>query len=212
MASFTRCSANRWTSALVQMVLALPLLLGQAAVQAQTQPPAVTEISQVRVERSEDDILVSAQIQLELPAAVEDALTKGIPLYFVLEADVLRDRWYWYDKKISSSERHFRVAYQPLTRRWRANATTGPGSTAIGLALNQSFDSLAEAMAAVKRVARWRISAAADVEGLNKLRLEMRFRLDLTQLPRPFQIGTLGQSDWDIAATVSLPLTADMLR
>jgi hypothetical protein len=163
-----------------------------------------TEITQYQIERLEDEIVLSAQVAFELPAAVEDALLKGVPLFFVNEAEVLRERWYWYDKKISAAERHLRLAYQPLTRRWRLNVTAGAGRDAsLGLALNQSFDTLAQVLSAIKRVSRWKIADANELDLNQKYKVEFRFRLDLNQLPRPFQIGALGQSDWDIAATSS---------
>ena len=161
-----------------------------------------TEITQYQVERLDDEVLVSAQMAFELPAAVEDALLKGIPLFFVIEADVLRERWYWYDKKIVSVGRHMRLAYQPLTRRWRINVTAGGGKdVSPGLALNQGFDTLGQALAAIKRVSRWKIADASELDPAQKYKVDFRFRLDLTQLPRPFQIGALGQTDWDISAT-----------
>jgi hypothetical protein len=163
-----------------------------------------TEITQYQVERVDDEILLSAQIAFELPSAVEDALLKGIPMFFVTEAEVLRERWYWYDKRLSTVERHIRLAYQPLTRRWRLNATAGAArESSQGLALNQGFETLAEALAAVKRIFRWKIADVSDLDGSPKYRVDFRFRLDLSQLPRPFQIGALGQSDWDLAATAS---------
>ena len=131
-------------------------------------------------------------------------MLKGVPLFFVNEAEVLRERWYWYDKKISAAERHFRLAYQPLTRRWRLNVTAGAGRDAsLGLALNQSFDTLAQVLSVIKRISRWKIADASELDLNQKYKIEFRFRLDLNQLPRPFQIGALGQSDWDIAATSS---------
>jgi hypothetical protein len=30
--------------------------------------------------------------------------------------------------------------------------------------------------------------------------VDFRFRLDVSQLPRPFQIGAVGESDWTISA------------
>jgi hypothetical protein len=172
-----------------------------------------TEISQYQVERLDDEILVSAQVLFELPAAVEDALVKGIPLFFVTEADVLRERWYWYDKKVNSVQRHMRLAYQPLTRRWRLNVTPGSGREVnLGLALTQSFDTLAEAISTIKRISRWKIADAVELDAGVKYRVDFSFRLDLSQLPRPFQIGTLGQSDWDIAATASAALLLAPLK
>jgi hypothetical protein len=169
--------------------------------------------SALKVERSDSDVLLSAQVQLELPAAVEDALQKGVPLFFVAEADVLRERWYWSDKRVVSAERQLRLAYQPLTRRWRLTVTAGPAKGgALGLALNQYFDTLPEALATIKRISRWQIAEVSELDPSLKYRVEFRFKLDLAQLPLPFQIGTLGQSDWNVAQTLTAPLILDLSK
>jgi Domain of unknown function (DUF4390) len=202
---FTPCCKNLLRSLALRLLVAW-LLLAAAGVQAQV----ATDITQLRLERTEDDWQLSAQLQFEIPSVVEDALLKGIPMVFVYSAEVLRERWYWYDKKVQGAERHMRLAYQPLTRRWRLNVGTGPAaSTGVGLALNQSFDSLAQALSAIKRVAKWKIADTAELDLGTRYKVDFRFRLDLGQLPRPFQIGALGQSDWDISAAVLLPLVAE---
>ena len=160
------------------------------------------EISQRQVERTADGVFLSATVRFDLPSAVEDALLRGVALFFVAEVDVFRDRWYWSDKKLLSVERHMRLAYQPLTRRWRLNIASGTiTASSLGLALNQGFETLGEALAAMRRVSRWKIAEAGDIDTDPKNNVEFRFRLDVTQLPRPFQIGALGQADWDISAT-----------
>ena len=121
---------NRIVRALVAVVF---LALSHMAV-AQSS----AELSQIRAERVEDEILVSAQIGFELPTAVEEALLKGIPMYFVAQADITKERWYWYDKKVASAERYMRIAYQPLTRRWRLNVTTGGGQSWLHGACSES--------------------------------------------------------------------------
>ena len=190
------------------LIAAILICLGQVAMAQST-----TEISQVRVERIDDELLVSAQIGFELPTAVEDALLKAIPMYFVLQAEIAKERWYWYDKKVVSTDRYIRVAYQPLTRRWRLNVSAGADrSGSSGLVLNQSFDTLQQAMAVVKRVFRWKIADAGEVDSNGKYKLDLLFRLDLSQLPRPFQIGAIGQSDWDVSASVVTPLVVDVVK
>ena len=138
-------------------------------------------------------------MQFELPPAVEEALAKGIPMYFVAEATIYRDRWYWYDKRVASVARHMRLAYQPLTRRWRLQISPQPIGNS-GLILGQMFDTREEALAAVQRVSGWRIADAADVEPDATHNIDFRFRLDVSQLPRPFQIGAVGQAEWIILA------------
>lgn len=180
------------------------LLLAAGLAQAQSN----TEVTQFQVERVDDEVLVSAQMLFDLPPAVEDALLKGIPLFFVAEADIVRERWYWYDKQVGAAVRNMRLAYQPLTRRWRLNVTSGAAREgSLGLALNQNFDTLPQALSSIKRVLRWKVADASELDGSVKYKLEFRFRLDLSQLPRPFQIGAIGQSDWDLAASASMPLT-----
>jgi hypothetical protein len=204
MAFITRCCKNGWLHRALRELCFLLLALTAGLCQAQIS----TEITQYQVERLDDEILVSAQVNFELPAAVEDALVKGIPLFFVTEAELLRERWYWYDKKLGSVQRHMRLAYQPLTRRWRLNVTPGPVRDAnVGLALTQSFDTMAEALSAIKRISRWKVANATELDASVKHKVDFSFRLDLSQLPRPFQIGTLGQSDWDLAATASAALS-----
>lgn len=203
--SSTHCCKSSLVDAALRLALAW-LLLVCPLVHAQAQ----TEISQLRVERSDDGLQLSAQLQFEMSSAVEDALLKSIPMVFVISADVLRERWYWYDKKLVSVERFMRLAYQPLTRRWRLNVSSGPVvNSGVGLALNQSFDTLTQALSAIKRIAKWKIADAADLDAAAKYKLDFRFRLDLGQLPRPFQIGALGQSDWDISASVLTPLVLE---
>ncbi len=204
MASFTRCWRNGWVDAAARGLSAF--VLAWFACIAHAQSPA--DINQFHVDRIDEEVVVAGNIVFELPAAVEDALLKGVPLFFVLEADLLRERWYWFDRKVTSVKRHTRLVYLPLMRRWRLNVTAGTGREGgVGLALNQSYDTLEQALAAVKRVSHWQIADAAELAPGVKYKVDLRFRLDLSQLPLPFQIGTFGQSEWDLAAFVTVPLT-----
>ena len=193
-------------------LLALACLLSGWPAPARAQAPA-TEISVLRVERAGDALLLSASVKFELSAAVEDALLKGVAMIFVAEADVFRERWYWTNKNVVSAERHMRLAYQPLTRRWRLNVASGLiTNTGLGVALNQNFDSLADALAAVQRLSRWKIADVTELDLAQRHMVEFRFRLDMSQLPRPFQIGTLGQAEWNISVSSSQPLTLETAK
>ena len=179
---------------------------------ARAEAPA-TEISLLKFERASDAVLLTATLKFELPAAVQDALLKGVAIIFVAEADVLRERWYWMNKKVVSAERHMRLAYQPLTRRWRLNVASGRiSNVGLGMALNQNFESLPDALAAVQRLSRWKIADVSDIDLEQNHWVDFRFRLDVSQLPRPLQIGTLGQTDWDISASSIRPLLLESVK
>lgn len=163
---------------------------------------APTEITRLRVERADDGVYLSANVRFDLPAVVEDALLKGIAIFFVVEADIYRDRWYWTDPRVASAARTLRLAYQPLTGRWRVNIVSGLITSSSGLraTLNQNYETLPEALSAIQRLTRWKIAEASEIEADANYALDLNFRLDLSQLPRPFQIGVAGQRDWTISA------------
>ena len=169
------------------------------------------EVNQLHVERLDDAVLLSASVRFELPPAVDDALAKGIPMFFVAEASIYRDRWYWYDKRVASASRHMRLAYQPLTRRWRLQVSSSPIGQS-GLVLGQVFDTREEALAAVQRISRWRVADSSDIDPAFEHHVDFRFRLDVSQLPRPFQIGAVGHSDWNILAVRHQRLLLDLNR
>lgn len=204
-------SAAQWLSLLWRCVLGGLLLAGVAGlVRAQTTP---TEVQQMRLERSEDGVFLTANVKFELPSIVEDALRKGVPMFFVAEAEIERGRWYWSNEKVASSARHSRLAYQPLTRRWRLNVSPTPiGSSGQGVTLSQTFEELPDALAAIQRISRWKIADASAVATSSPYTVDFRFRLDTSQLPRPFQIGVVGRSDWNLSAAYSMPLPAEGTR
>ncbi len=186
-------------SLLVAGVLGASVACANGLAQAATAPSA--QLSQLRTERTDEGLFVTAAVNFDLPAVVQDALLKGIPLFFLIEADVYRERWYWTDPRVGGASRTVRLAFQPLTRRWRVNIGTGSGANVgngLRATFNQNYDTLDEALSAVQRVPRWKVAEPHEIKSGADHRLAFSFRLDLSQLPRPFQIGMVGQRDWTI--------------
>jgi hypothetical protein len=174
---------------------------------------SVAELTELRAERREAALYLTAQLKLELAAAVEDALMKGFAVHFVAEAEVMRDRWYWYDRKIGTATRYYRLAFQPLTRRWRLNVSHEPISGA-GLAgsISQNFETLPEALNVIRRQSGWKVADMADLDLEARQYIAYRFRLDISQLPRPFQIAAGSQAEWTLVVAKQIRLTTDMVR
>ena len=183
-------------------------LMGAASLAwAQGLAPGV-EITTLDLHRSGDAVEVSASLRLDLSATVQEALLKGVPLIFVTEADIYRERWYWLDKRVGHVERPLRLLYQPLTRRWRL----GPANDGGNAGLTQTFDTLDDALGVIRRVSDWRIADYGELVVGSRYRLEFRFRLDTTQLPRPLQIGALGESDWALGVSAIRRLQPETLK
>ena len=177
---------RRWLRA-----LALLVVLAFAGLLPMASRAADAELSQFEVQRNDEGVLLSYAVDFELSRAVEDALSKAVPLYFVAEAQVFRDRWYWRDRRVASTVRVWRIVYQPLTQTYRV--TFG--------GLSQNHATRAEALTAISRGARWKIAEPGQIEDGSRHYVEFSYRLDTSLLPRPLQIGISGQPDWTLAVS-----------
>lgn len=167
------------------------------------------QVDHLRLHHTSEGLSLAARFSLDPGPTLLGALHKGVPLYFVWQADVVAPRWYWRDRRVVSATRVLRLAHQPLTRQWRVSLSHElPGSgSGVQYALHQNHEHLEQALAAVGRVARWKLVEAPVIEGLEDLRVDLRFRLDLSLLPRPLQIGMSNQPDWviDLQRTLKVP-------
>ncbi len=170
---------------------------------------ASVELEQLRVERRENELQVHAHLKLELGPAVEEALAKGVAVYFVAEAELRRDRGYWSDGMLAQVSRLDRLVFQPLTRLWRLQVASEPNFASGGSSIAQTFDSLQSAPDVVRRQAGWKLADVADLEPDARQYLVYRFRLDMSQLPRPLQIGAGSQTDWNLSRSRQLRLTPE---
>lgn len=188
---------HKQRSKLIAIVLFLGGLLGMFFQPAWAQ--STVQLTDQLLERGDDGVYLSATLDFALSPSLEDALSRGMPLTFVMQAEVMRERWYWYDKKVSGVDRYFRLIYQPLSRRWRLHVSSTPiQSIGLGVTLGNSYDSLADAMAVVQKINRWKVADTQVLQKDVKQRLDLRFRLDLSQLPQALQFGNQASSDWNV--------------
>ncbi len=166
----------------VEVVLLALLLLAPLA-HADT---ITVQSAEVRVE--EDGYYLNAEFEFTINPTLEEALHKGVPLYFVLEFEVTRPRWYWFDDKIVTYSTQYRVSYTPLTRQYRVST---------GL-LSQNFDSLEEVQRLLTRVTSRQVARRDELPRNARLEASVRLRLDVNQLPKPFQVNALASREWSL--------------
>lgn len=180
----TWLAAWRLASAIMLCVLmALMVLPGAARADG-------IEVNEARIEYQDGGFDLAASFDFELPPPLEDALNKGISLYFVVDFQLTRPRWYWFDEKPVNASRSVRLSYHPLTRQYRVS--TG------GLQL--PFMRLKGALQFIQRVRGWRVFERNMVKPGETYQAETRMRLDLTQLPKPFQINAVNTREWNLAS------------
>jgi len=137
-----------------------------------------------------DHYILDAQFDVALTATLEEALNKGVPLHFVLEFELIRPRWYWFNERVSHFHQEYRLSYNALTRQYRL----GVGN------LHQNQPTLAEALAVMSRVRRRQDVDVGTLRRDTTYVAAMRFRLDTSQLPKPFQLNALGSREWNIGS------------
>ena len=156
---------------------------------------ATPELTVFEVSRDEDGVSLSYAVEFDLGRGVDDALVKSVPLFFVAEAEIFRDRWYWRDRRVAHAVRTWRIVYQPLTSTYRVTTIGG---------LSQNYPTRVEAIASFSRAVRWKIAEPGQLEEGSRHYLEFQYRLDTTQLPRPMQIGISGEPDWQLSVKRTL--------
>ena len=182
----TRTAARRGVLAwALGTLLCMALWCGSGPAQA-----AESELSTFELVHNDEGLLLTYAVEIELSRGVDEALSKAVPLFFVAEAEVFRNRFYWRDQRVANAVRRWRIVFQPLTSTYRVTFDGG---------LSQNYASKAEALAAIGRGARWKLAEPGQVDPGSRHYVEFSFRLDTAQLPRPLQIGIGGQADWTLA-------------
>jgi hypothetical protein len=148
------------------------------------------KIKSFELEKVDNDWLLNATFQIELSPGLEDAVQKGVVLYFQTEFDLTRSRWYWFDEKSALVQRQTRLSYQPLTQQYRI-ASEG---------FSFSAKTISEALQAVGSIGGWRVIDTSQLDSSRSYTAALRMTLDLSKLPKPFQVNALNNRDWNVSS------------
>jgi len=151
---------------------------------------AFIKANNVSVEQRDRTLVVDGDFQFELSPRLEEALNHGVPLYFAVEFELLRPRWYWFDEKVASETRMLRLAYHTLSRQYRVSRG----------ALYQNFPTLDEALRTLGTVRDWIVVEGERLNPEEGYVAMLRLRLDTAQLPKPFQVSALTSNEWVLAS------------
>jgi len=139
------------------------------------------EVLDARLAAAEDGLLLSADFAFEFNTRLSEAVANGVPLYFVVEFELTRPRWYWWDENTARRLTRLRLSYHALSRQYRLS--TGP--------LHQNFATLEEALDVMRRLRNWQVLERSVPLRGTAYESAVRMRLDTAQLPRPLQVSAL---------------------
>ena len=139
---------------------------------------------------AEDGYTLAADFNINLNSRLDEAIAKGITLYFVVDFELTRSRWYWLDEQVVSRSQTFQLSYHALTRQYRLSSG----------ALHQSFPSLDDAQRILSRLRNWLVLDKGTVRADQPYFAAVRMRLDLSQMPKTFQVNALANRDWNLSS------------
>lgn len=165
------------------LLLLLALLCGARVATADE-----IELLEARLEHGEEGVVLNAEFAFDFNARLEQAVTNGVALYFVVEFELTQPRWYWFDEKTATRRRQTRLSYHALSRHYRLST---------GL-LHQNYATLGEALAVLRRVRNWVVLDKGAQLSDSNYQASLRMRLDLSLLPKPFQVNALTSREWHL--------------
>ena len=148
------------------------------------------EVRSAAIVLREDTYSLDADFEITLTSTLEEILAKGVALNFLLELDLIRPRWYWLNEKVASVSQQYKLTYNSLTRQYRISLGT----------LFQNFASAAEAVRFMSRVRNLPVTDKSTLQPGQTYQASLRMRLDVSQLPKPFQITALGSREWNMSS------------
>jgi len=149
------------------------------------------EVTDVRLVATEDGVVLGADFAFDLNPRLAEAVTNGVPLYFAVEFELTRPRWYWFDEKAAVKRLQLRLSYHALSRHYRL-------STGM---LQQNYPTLEEALNVLRRVRNWQVVDRSTALADATYEVAVRMRLDVTLLPKPFQLSALTSRDLNLESS-----------
>jgi Domain of unknown function (DUF4390) len=148
------------------------------------------EVLGVGMEPVDEGYVVHADFWFELSSRLEEALANGVSLNFMVEFELVRPRWYWFDETAASEKLQVKLSYLPLSQQY--TVASGP--------VQQSFSSLGEALRVLGRIRSWPVMGRDRITAGRSYVGSIRMRLDTSQLPKAVQVMAMTTRDWSLAS------------
>lgn len=179
-----RSWAKRISDGLAALCLMAGVLLAPAAIGADI------SLRNPVLDGGDEGYTLSADFNVNFNTRLEEVINKGVVLYFVMDFELTRSRWYWLDEHVVRRSRTFQLSYHALTRQYRLSM----GS------LHQGYATLDEALRVMSRLRNWRVIERNEVQAGQAYVAALRMYLDLTQMPKTFQVSALSSKDWSLTS------------
>jgi len=147
-------------------------------------------VKSATLEATDDGWQLEADFDIQFSPRLEEAVNRGVALYFVVEFELSRPRWYWFDQKPVQYTQTYKITYTPLLRQYRLSV----GS------VYQNFTRFEEVTRVLSRLRGLHVADSMALKRDVSYQAAVRMRLDTSQLPKPFQVNAIASRDWTLTS------------
>lgn len=150
------------------------------------------EIKSAELGSFEKSYVLNANFEIQLDQTLQEAVSKGVELSFLVEFQIVKPRKYWFDDEIVTARKRINLSYHALTKQFLVGDDQH----------QKSFETLSEAIHTLERLHGWEILAKNALESGESYQAALLIRLDKEKLPKAIQVDAIASEDWNLASEI----------
>jgi hypothetical protein len=143
-------------------------------------------VKSAELKAQEDAYLLNADIDIKFSGAIEDAISKGYTLNFIIEFQLATPRKYWFDDEIATVTQRVSLSYHALSRQFLL----------VRGEQQKTFVRLDEAIDDLSSISDLKVFSKSQVEKGESYKAGFLMRLDTKKLPKTLQGDGLVSEEW----------------
>lgn len=147
------------------------------------------QIKSAELKQVDDMYYLYGQMNVTLGSTLEEAVKKGVSLYFITEFEFRRPRWYWLSEDLAHISRTTRLSYNALLRQYFVSGVNVHA---------RSVDKLEDALQILGEINAWPVISREQLSKRETYQATLSMRLDTSQLPKPLQINAIATGRWEL--------------
>ena len=137
----------------------------------------------------DDFFVLNADVDMKFSQKVEEAISKGFVLNFLVEFQLAQPRKYWFDDEIVTVVHELALSYHALSRQFLV--TRGDQQKAF-VRLDEALDDLSD-------ISGLKVFKKSELDKDESYKAAFLMRLDTKKLPQALQGDSVGAEDWKMS-------------
>ena len=149
-------------------------------------------VQSVKLEQQDATFSLNATFNIDLSPIIQNALHKGVTLPFVLDFNVIRQRWNVWDQTVVETSLPYRLSYNVLTRQYLIRDKLRERDA--------SFNTLEQALDAAGSIVDLVVFNVEQLVPKIDYEAQVRLRLEAGALPSALQLEALESNKWEVSS------------